>query len=100
MRPYEYDLQNLKWKEEKALKNDSLFSSKVVSNQILPPDGNYDVIVKMSETEENVIFQGSQLNILHTLCTIENDGKTILLILPSLNYAQRARTLSFLPVAK
>ena len=100
LRPYEYDLQNLKWKEEKALKNDSLFSSKVVSNQILPPDGNYDVIVKMSETEENVIFQGSQLNILHTLCTIENDGKTILLILPSLNYAQRARTLSFLPVAK
>lgn len=91
-RPFCYDLRDSKLKEVSfQKKSENLwFECKVESGQLLPPDGNYEVVVQLKSDLSN----NDDLNILHSTLNLEK-GK-IKLLLPTQNIADRVLSVGFL----
>ncbi|MBQ0039172.1 MAG: tRNA pseudouridine(55) synthase TruB [Treponema sp.] len=81
-RSFEYSLAGLKWTKKSDCHEMSSFESSPSSNQVLPKNGKYNVVVKLSDG-----------NILHTELTIE--GNAISLLLPTQKYANSALSIYF-----
>lgn len=112
LRPFSYDAFALDFTEKKTpLKSKNATSdsemswfgadlnnsaSSESSLQVLPPDGNYKVVL---DFEENKKSSETGFITLHTLCNLEtkDESRTLSLLLPSQNTASRVKTINFIP---
>lgn len=92
-RPFCYDLRDSKLKEVPfQKKSENLwFETKAESGQLLPPDGNYEVVANLKSDSSN---SQDDLNVLHSTLNLEK-GK-IKLLLPTQNIADRVLSVGFL----
>lgn len=91
-RPYCYDLRQVKLKEVPfQKKSENLwFEAKIESTQILPPDGNYNIVVYLKQESSG---KNDELNLLHSTLNVE--GKKIKVLLPTQNIADRVISVGF-----
>ncbi len=95
LRPFSYDCSGFDWKisKKKSSSDFSWFETESSSEQVLPSDGDYNVVAVLSDGSSEKDPSG--LNTLHTVCSVS--GGRISLLLPAAGTSERVRTVNFIP---
>ena len=95
LRPFSYDCSGFDWKisKKKSSSDFSWFETESSSEQVLPSDGDYNVVAVLSDGSSEKDTSG--LNTLHTVCSVS--GGRISLLLPAAGTSERVRTVNFIP---